>query len=311
MDLVGRLEDAQDSRALFCWNINIAASNPEQERLRAALAREDLFTVAIDLFATDTTDLADVVLPAAGFLECDDIVASYFHLCIGAQVKAVEPPGQALPNTEIFRRLAAAMGFEEPELHEPDDTVIARLLAPVGIDFATLASQGTIWTSREPRIQFADLRFPTPSGRVEIASARAAADGHPRVPVAHADPRPAPGHLRLLTPASPWLLNDSFANDRKLSRRIGAATVAVHPADAAERGLAEGDAVVLANGTGRLALTLALSEEVPRGVAYAPKGRWPKLEPTRANVNVLNPGARADMGEATAVHGIEVTVSAA
>ena len=311
MDLAARLEDAQASRALFCWNINIAASNPDQERLRAALAREDLFTVAIDLFATDTTDLADVVLPAAGFLECDDVVASYFHLSIGAQVKATEPPGEALPNTEIFRRLAAAMGFEEPELHETDDAVIATLLGGVGIDFAALAAQGTIWTSSEPHIQFADLRFPTPSGRIEIASARAAADGHPRVPVPHADPRPAPGHLRLLTPASPWLLNDSFANDRKLARRIGAATVAVHPADAAERGLAEGDTVVLANGTGRLTLTLALSDELPRGVAYAPKGRWPKLEPTRANVNVLNPGTRADMGDATAVHGIEVTLGAA
>ena len=84
----------------------------------------------------------------------------------------------------------------------------------------------------------------------------------------------------------------------------------MHPADAAARGLAAGDAVVLANDSGRLALTLALSDEIPRGVAYAPKGRWPKLEPTGANVNVLNPGERSDMGDATAVHGVEVTVSA-
>jgi len=311
MDLITRLEDAEAARALFCWNINIAASNPEQTRLRAALSREDLFTVAVDLFATDTTDLADVVLPAASFLECDDIVASYFHICLGAQVKAAEPPGEALPNTEIFRRLADAMGFEEPELHESDAQVISTLLAPTGIEFAALATAGTIWMSDEPQIQFADLRFPTPSGRIELASARAGADGLPRVPEPHADPRPAPGLLRLLTPASNWILNDSFANDRKLARRIGSASVAVHPADAAERGLAEGDAVALANATGRLALTLALSDLLPRGVAYAPKGRWPKLEPARANVNVLNPGERSDMGASTAVHGVEVTLEAA
>jgi len=311
MDLVDRLGDPHASRALFCWNINIAASNPEQTRLRAALAREDLFTVAIDLFATDTTDFADIVLPAASFLECDDIIASYFHLCLGAQVKAVEPPGDGLPNTEIFRRLATAMGFEEPELHEPDAQVIATLLAPTGVSFAALAAAGTIWTSDEPQIQFADLRFPTPSGRIELASERAAADGLPRVAEPHADPRPGPGLLRLLTPASPWILNDSFANDRKLARRIGTATVAVHPADAAQRGLAEGDDVVLANGSGRLALTLALSDLLPRGVAYATKGRWPKLESARANVNVLNPGDRSDMGDSTAVHGVEVTLERA
>ena len=311
MDLVERLGDRHASRALFCWNINIAASNPEQTRLHAALARTDLFTVAIDLFATDTTDFADIVLPAAGFLECDDLVASYFHLCLGAQVKAVAPPGDALSNTEIFRRLAGAMGFEEPELYEPDDQVIATLLAPTGIEFSALAAAGTIWMTSEPQIQFADMRFPTPSGRVELASERAAAAGLPRVAEPHADPRPRPGLLRLLTPASPWILNDSFANDRKLSRRIGAATVAVHPADAAQRGLAEGDDVVLANDSGRLALTLALSDLLPRGVAYAPKGRWPKLESSHANVNVLNPGERSDMGDSTTVHGVEVTLEGA
>jgi len=223
----------------------------------------------------------------------------------------VEPPGGALPNTEIFRRLAVAMGFEEPELHESDAQVIAKLLAPTGIEFASLAAAGTIWTTDEPQIQFADLRFPTPSGRIELASERAAADGLPRVPEPHADPRPGPGLLRLLTPASPWILNDSFANDRKLARRIGAATVAVHPADAAQRGLAEGDDVVLANDSGRLALTLAISDVLPRGVAYAPKGRWPKLEASHSNVNVLNPGERSDMGDSTTVHGIEVALERA
>jgi anaerobic selenocysteine-containing dehydrogenase len=309
MDLTERLEDRRRSRALFCWNINIAASNPEQERLHAALAREELFVVVVDLFGTDTCDYADIVLPAASFLECDDIVASYFHLCLGAQVKATEPLGDSLPNSEIFRRLAAAMGYEEPLLHESDAEVIANALAPTGLSFEELAASGTVWPDGAPRVQFAELRFPTPSGAVEIASSRAQADGMPRVPQPYADPRPTEGRLRLLSPASPWMLNDSFANDAKLTRRIGSAAVAMHPADAAERGLAAGDMALLQSSVGKLSLTVAFSEDLPRGVVYSPKGRWPKREPAHANVNVLNPGQESDMGHSTTVHGIEVTVS--
>jgi anaerobic selenocysteine-containing dehydrogenase len=312
MDLASTLEDPDCSQALFCWNINIAASNPEQARLRAALTREDLLTIAVDLFATDTTDLADYVLPAASFLEFDDLVVSYFHQTISAQVRAVEPMGESLPNSEIFRRLAAAMGFSEPELHESDESVLASLLqrSRVDLDFAALAAVGTVTVSPEPLLQFAGLRFPTPSGRIELASDRAEVDGHPRTPLPLRDERPANGRLRLLTPASPWLLNDSFANDAKIARRIGAATIALHPDDAAERGLSEGDRVLVRSDAGRLALAVTLSDGLPRGVAYSPKGRWPKHEPGGANVNVLNPGERADMGASTAVHGVEVSVTA-
>src|SRR5260370_21447426 len=102
MDLAERLEDTTASRALFCWNNNIVASCPQQARLRRALEREDLFTVAIDLFATDTVDYADIVLPAASFLEFDDLVFSYFNYSISAQVKACEPLVDALPNHQLF-----------------------------------------------------------------------------------------------------------------------------------------------------------------------------------------------------------------
>jgi anaerobic selenocysteine-containing dehydrogenase len=310
MDLVDCLEDPSRSRALFCWNINIAASNPQQGRLHEALRRDDLLTVALDLFPTDTTDLADYVLPAASFLEFDDLVASYFQLSLSAQVKVAEPLGEALPNMEVFRRLARAMGYSEPELYESDAELLATVLerSGVGEDFASLAAKGTVAIADEPVIQFADLRFPTPSERVELASGRAEADGLPRVPLPLADPRPQGGRLRLLSPASPWLLNDSFANDAKVAKRIGRATVALHPDDAAERGLAEGEEADVANETGCLRLLVTLSDAIPRGVAYSPKGRWPKREPTRANVNALNPGERADMGESTSVHGVEVTV---
>jgi anaerobic selenocysteine-containing dehydrogenase len=311
MDLAARLEERERSRALFCWNINIAASNPEQARLHAALAREDLFTVAVDLFATDTCDYADIVLPAASFLECDDIVASYFHRSLSAQVKVAEPLGASLPNSEIFRRLARAMGFAEPQLYESDADAIAHVLTPTGLSFDELAARGTVWLEAEPVVQFADLRFPTPSGRIEIASARAEAAGLGSVPQPYADARPAAGRLRLLSPASPWLLNDSFANDAKLARRLGAAELAMHPADAAERGLAAGERALVESRAGSLTMTVALSDDLPRGVVHAPKGRWPKREPGRANVNALNPGDPSDMGRSTAVHGVEVTISPA
>jgi anaerobic selenocysteine-containing dehydrogenase len=310
MDLAAALEDPGRSRALLCWNINIAASNPQQARLRAALRREDLFTVVAELFPTDTADLGDLVLPAASFLEFDDLVASYFRHTLSAQVKATEPPGDALPNQEIFRRLARALRLDEPELHEGDESILERLLeqSGLGLTWQELAARGTVPAFEEPRIQFADLCFPTASGRIEIASDRAEGDGQSRTPLPLAEPRPERGLLRLLSPASQWFLNDSFANEAKVDRQAGTATVTLHPADAAERGLADGDDAQLENDTGTLVLRVAVSDAVPRGVALSPKGRWPKREQTGGNVNVLNPGEKADMGASTSVHGVEVRV---
>ncbi|MGH2595080.1 MAG: molybdopterin-containing oxidoreductase family protein [Actinomycetota bacterium] len=313
MDLASALEDPRRSGAFVCWNINVAASSPEQARLRRSLIREDLFTVVVDLFPTDTTELADIVLPAASFLEFDDLVLSYFDLTISAQVKAAEPMGDSLPNPEIFRRLAHAMGLTEPKLFEPDRDIIDHVLAGagLGVSFEELAARGTVPFGDEPIVQFPDLVFPTPSGRIEIASAQAERDGHTRVPQPTAEDRPAPGRFRLLSPASPWLMNDSFANDDRIERKLGPAWVAMHPEDAEELSLVEGDVVELSNEIGRIQMRLRLSDEVLRGVVLSPKGRWPKREPAGANVNVLNGGEKADMGGSTAVHSIEVAVALA
>jgi anaerobic selenocysteine-containing dehydrogenase len=295
----------------LCCNIKFAASKQKHKRLHKALERGDLFTVVVDVFPTDTTDFADIILPAASFLEFDDLVVSYFNLTIGAQVKATEPMGECLPNMEIFRRLAKKMDFAEPELYESDADVIDTVLrkAQIGEDFRSLAAKGSVFSSPEPIIQFAGLEFPTPSGRVEMASARAEADGFPRVPRPTVDARPANNALRLLSPASSWLMNDSFANDPGVAKRLGPVRVSLHPADAAARGLAAGDQVVLSNATGRLSMTVTVSDAIPRGVAVSPKGRWPKLEETDGNVNRLNPGEQSDMGRSTAVHGVEVMVT--
>ena len=223
-----------------------------------------------------------------------------------------DPPGEALPNSEIFRRLSAAVGYSEPELYETDREVIDELLRRTGfgIGWHDLADAGTVRLYETPRIQFAELRFPTPSGRVEIASSTAEAAGGPRLPEPWHDPRPPSADLRLLSPASPWAMNSSFANDPKIARRLRPPTVTLHPDDAAVNGLAEGDLAELATATGRLRARVALDPHALPGVAYCPKGHWPKQTDDNANVNTLNPGTPADMARSTSVHGIEVTVTA-
>ena len=312
MDLVATFADPAKARALITWNINIAASNPDQARLHKALRDERLFHVAVDPFPTDTTDFADYVLPAATFLEFDDLVSPYFHLSLSPQVKALEPMGEALPNQEIFRRLSRAMGFTEAELFEDDATALDVLCRQAGLpDFATLAARGTIDLWPEPVLQFADFAFPTPSGKIEIASAAAEADGHPRLPQSSADPRPGDGLFRLLSPASPWLMNSTYNSDPKIAEKLGPETVILHPDDAARLGLSSGDPVMASNATGRLEFRLGIADTVPRGVALAHKSRWPKLSQQRANVNALNPGRKADMAESSAVHSVEIRLARA
>ena len=155
------------------------------------------------------------------------------------------------------------------------------------------------------------LRFPTPSGKIEIASARAEADGHPRVPLPLADPRPRDGRLRLLSPASPWLLNDSFANDRQAReaarrRRRSPCIRTTRPSAACAA------ATRRCSPTRPAASALRarrLSGRSPRRGAARTRAAGRSASRTRANVNALNPGEKADMGESTAVHGVEVAVS--
>jgi len=310
MALADALADPERARAFFCWNMNVAASAPRQRALRNALSREDLFTVAIDLFQTDTADYADIVLPAASFLEFDDLVVPYFHLYLSAQVKAEDPPGEALPNQEIFRRLSRAMGYEDPELYEGDREILELLLSRsgLGFDFDELAKRGTIDPFPDAVVRFADKKFPTPSGRVEIASALAEADGHPRVPQPHADPRPPAGQFRLLSPASPWLMNDSYANDEQVLRKLGPACIYLNPADAEALALADGASAIVSNRVGRIELRVRVSDVVARGIALSHKGRWPKRSAGANNVNALNAGEPADMGESSSVHGTFVQI---
>lgn len=310
MALAERLAAPDEFEVFVAWNTNPVASAADQNALRAALMRDDLFTVVIDCFETDTVRYADIVLPAASFLEFSDLTYSYFHLLLGAQSKVREPMGSALPNQEIFRRLARAMNFDEPALFERDAQLIQELLdaGANGMTLAELQQRGSIYISDEPVQLWQALEFATPSGRIEVASQAAVKLGLPRTPQPWVDAPSGPGSLRLLTPASSWRMNDSYGNDPHLQAQAGPATVTLHPEDAAAIGVSAGDRVRLENSTGALELIALVDELAPVGVAVSYKGRWPGAEPSGANVNALHTPRVADMAGSTAVHGVEVRV---
>ena len=227
-------------------------------------------------------------------------------------MKAVDPPGEAMRNSEIFRRLAAAMGYDDPALYEPDEAIMERLIAGSDLvaDLAELRARGTVYPDGAPLDQFADGVFDTPSGRIEIASAAAEADGHARVPDPHADEPPADGLLRLLSPASPWTMNASFSErpqGPRAPRRDHGHGACQRGGEARPGGRRPG---ARDERRGGLTVALAIGDGVPEGVALIPKGRWPTHEPGGANVNVLTTARHSDMGESTAIHGTLVRIEA-
>ncbi len=310
MDVPALLRNPDAVHAYVVWNCNPVASNPAQAHIKQGLSRDDLFTVVVDCFMTDTADYADIVLPAASFLEFDDLCASYFQFTIGSQVKCTEPMGEALPNQEIFRRLARTMGFDARELFEDDQLMIDAALAEcgAGVTWEELKEKAWTYISDEPLVLWQDGKFATSSGKIEIASERARTEGLPYTPLPDIDPAPTGEYLRLLSPADKNLMNSSFGNDARVRNLIGPARVSIHPDDAERRGIREGDAVVLSNSAGELALTAKIEDITQPGMLIVYKSRWPKFESSGANVNILHNPRKTDMGESTSVHSTEVVL---
>jgi anaerobic selenocysteine-containing dehydrogenase len=171
-----------------------------------------------------------------------------------------------------------------------------------------LAEAGTILYPAEPIVQFEQHDYRTPSGRVELAGSAFVDAGLPRAPFPSAEARPVGGELRLLSPASKWLMASSFGNDPKVLKQLGEDRAFVHPEEARSRGLADGARVRLGNQTGAITLRLAVSADVPRGVVLAYKSRW-TANGAENNVNAVNPGNKADLAESCAVHSINVSVA--
>jgi anaerobic selenocysteine-containing dehydrogenase len=307
--------------SLFVFAANPAASSPNAGRIIKGLEREDLFTVVHDLFLTDTADYADIVLPATTQLEQSDLHKAYGHMMLTYNHPAIAPLGECKSNWELMCLLARAMGFEEPWLHQNTDEVIDEVLTATaatnaalrGITLRQLKSNGAVPLRHDSPTPFADGRFPTPSGKVELYSQALADAGMDPLPGRFLDPgtecikdangrfadRPAP--LFLVTGASHHFVSSSLANQDGLLAGAGVASVEIHPVDAAERGIRNGDTVIVENQRGLCQLRAVVTDAVRRGVVVSPKGRWSKHNGGR-NVNWTTPDRLADMAGQSTFH---------
>jgi anaerobic selenocysteine-containing dehydrogenase len=309
------------------YNSNPVVVCPEQDKLVAGLAREDLFTVVSDHFLTDTARYADLVLPATTQLEQHDIMFSWGHFYVTLNTPAVEPLGEAIPNTELFRRLAARMGFTEECFTRTDEQMLAEALdwsAPqmAGISLESLRQTGWARLNLPPADQYAphaEGNFPTPSGKVEFRSSIAAKAGNfvipgfrqgssefqpggPVDPLPHyVPPRETADtgyRLNLISPKSHAYLNSS-AGDQPAQRRVqGEQAVTVHPHDASQRGITDGQHIRVFNDQGQFLALARISDEIAPGVVMAPVGTWPKNARGHATVNAVNPAVLAGLGNA-------------
>ena len=320
--LADTLLDVDDPpvKALIVCGANPVASNPDQNRVREALARDDLFTVALEHFATDTVDYADIVLPATMQTEHADLHDGYGHLYLLWNEPAVAPPGECLSNSEIFRRIAAHMGLSEPALYASDEELARALLdsdhpSVEGITFERLKREGWVRLNYpRPFVPFAD-GFPTPSGKLEFYSEQAAADGLDPL-CGYTPPREAgevaPGFaarypLALIAPASHYFMNTIFANNPRLLRQAGQPRIVLHPDDAAGRGLASGEQATVFNDRGSFTAEVAISDVVRRGVVASTKGYWSKLL-GGPNINATVDERDSDMGHGAVYHDNRVEV---
>jgi anaerobic selenocysteine-containing dehydrogenase len=310
-------------QSLFVFGANPASSSPNAGKIIEGLRREDLFTVVHELFLTDTADYADLVLSATSQLEHTDLHKSYGHTWLTYNHPAIPPRGECKSNWEVMGLLATAMGFDEPWLHQSADEVIEEVLTATeahtpslrGITLQRLKTENTV-SLQVDTPPFADGRFPTPSGKVELYSQRLADMGIDPLPGRFVgdDDGGADGRwdkaaaLELLTGASHHFVSSSLASQSGLLQRVGAPFVEIHPADAAARGIGDGDPVIVENGRGWCRLRAVVTDAVRPGVVVSPKGRWGKLNNGGRNVNWTTPDALGDMAGQSTFHSNRVWV---
>jgi anaerobic selenocysteine-containing dehydrogenase len=297
--------------ALIVYNSNPVAVAPNSTEVARGFAREDLFTVVLEQFQTDTADYADFILPATTQLEHLDVHKSYGHLYLLANNPAIEPLGEALPNSEIFRRLAAAMGYTDAAFRESDDELAAQAFARSGptakFDWPRLKQSG--WERLDLPLRhapFAAGRFPTPSGKCEFSSESLARLGIDPLP-AYVPPNEGPTSnaaqaarypLAMISPPARNFLNSSFVNVTSLRATEGEPTLEIHPGDAAARGITEGMRVRVYNDRGSLRLRAVVTDRARPGCVVALSIWWKKLASDGRNANELTSPALTDIGRA-------------
>ena len=312
-------------RAVVVYNNNPVAVCPDSAKVVAGFAREDLFCVVMDSFLTDTADYADIVLPATTQLEHYDVHKSYGHLYVLGNNPAIAPVGESLPNSEVFRRLAARMGFDEPCFRDSDEDICRTALESTeprmrGVAWDAVKESG--WQRLDVPERFAPFAaggFPTPSGKCEFKSALLAAQGmdplpffNPPAESAVSNPQLAQRFpLAFLSPPARNFLNSSFANLKRFRDLEGEPRLEMHPADAAARGIADGDKVRVYNDRGGYTLRARVNDKPRRGVVVAPSVWWRKHAPDGRNANSVTSQRIADLGGAATFYDCLVEVEKA
>ena len=297
---------------LLVYNSNPVAVAPDSSKVVAGFSREDLFTVVLEHFQTDTADYADYILPATTQLEHWDIHASYGHTDVLLNRPAVAPQGQALPNSEIFRRLASHMGYDDG-CFKDDDLALCRMAFGDAVSFDELLEKGFA-TLTLPDAPFANGGFPTPSGKCEFHSARLAAQGMDSLPD-HLPNFEASGSsslypLAMISPPARNFLNSSFVNVKSLRDIEGEPLLEMNPADAATRGIQGGQVVRVFNARGQYRCKVALSGRARPGVVNGLGVWWRKLGLDGTNVNQLTSQNLTDLGRGPVFYDCLVEVQA-
>jgi anaerobic selenocysteine-containing dehydrogenase len=311
-------------RALVVYNTNPADVAPDRNAVLRGLAREDLFTVVLEHFQTNTADWADYVLPATTQLEHWDLHFAYGHHYATLNRPAIEPLGESRPNSQIFRELGRRMRLP-PELFADDDPGLIRLALASndprmqGVTFDTLLERG--WTRLNvprPFLPFAEGGFATPSGKCEFWSERMQAAGHDPLPT-YTPPRELPetapelaSRFPLVLISSPrhYFLNTTFVNIASLRKNAEPECV-MHPHDAERRGLSTGARVIVHNERGHFAALLRVEDSVREGVLWAPSIWWGKLSPDGQNANATTSQVETDLGRGAVFYDNLVEVSEA
>ncbi len=311
------LDDAMDPpiRAIMIYNHNPVATHPDQKRMIQALEREDLFIAGAEVVMTDSMAYADVVLPAASHFEYDDIYGAYGQDYVQRAAPVIPPVGESLPNTEIFRRLAARFGYNEPLFRASDSELMDEAMNPEdprfgGIRPSEISLHGAIRMKRPEGgevIMCATVQPATRSGKIELFSEDLEARygfGVPRF-----DPVLQDLPLVLISPSSSKRTNATFGG---CLASKGPETLEMHPADASKRGLSEGDKVLVRNARGGVTYRLAVTDAVKQGVVYAAKGAWRDSSETGFTSNVLmSADIRTDIERGAAYNETFVEVEAA
>ncbi len=319
------LEADPPVRSLYVFNSNPASVAPNTNRVLAGLAREDLFTVVHELFMTDTARWADIVLPATSQFEHWDLHKAYGHLYVSLNRPAMPPLGEAKSNWEVFQLLAERMGFTEACFRQPAEEIIRDTLARggpavTGITWERLLEEGTCrLTYPRPMVPFADGRFRTPSGKVELYSeqmARAGADPLPGwVPdVESREHNPARARrypLQMVSAASHHFLNSTFGNVPSHRRAHGDPFVEIHPRDAAARDVRDGDWVEVSNSRGAFLARARVGETVAPGTVFTPTLWWSQYAPDGRGANQTTSDELADYAGGATFHGNLVEVALA